>query len=287
MNRVLVLTAPEGAVLEDALAAEIAGRVGADTPVRLGSEAAEIAVAGAPDLAAIRAAHPEIDVNLVPAEGRRKRLLLADMDATIITVECINVVADYAGIGPEVREITERAMQGELRFEDAVRARVALAQGLEEAALQGIFDERVRLSPGARTLVRTMAEHGAHTALVSGGFTWFSERVAGMAGFAEHRANRFVFADGRLVGVAEPVLGREAKTQALREMLERHGLGPEAALAVGDGANDLGMIEAAGLGVGYWPKPVLADAADAVIARGDLTALLYLQGYRAEEFVRD
>ena len=282
-----MLTAPAGAALEDGVVAEIAGRLGTTAPVRLGPEAAEVTVAGAPDLAAIRNAYPGIDANLLPVERRRKRLLIADMDATIITVECINVVADHAGIGPEVRAITERAMNGELRFEDAVRARVALARGLEESALERIFDDRISLSPGARTLVRTMAEHGAHTALVSGGFTWFSARVAEMAGFAEHRANRFVFSAGRLTGVAEPVLGREAKTEALREMLARFGLGPQDALAVGDGANDLGMVEAAGLGVGYRPKPVLAAAADAVIARGDLTALLYLQGYRAEEFVRD
>lgn len=282
-----MLTAPAGAVLDDGLAAEIAGGLGAVAPVRLGPEAAEFPVAGAPDLAALRRAHPGIDVNLVPSARRRKRLLVADMDATIITVECINVIADHVGIGPEVRAITERAMQGELRFEDAVRARVALAEGLEESALQGIFDARIELSPGARTLVRTMSENGAHTALISGGFTWFSERVARMAGFAEHRANRFIFSEGRLTGVAEPVLGREAKTEALREMLDRFDLAPEDALAVGDGANDLGMVEAAGLGVGYRPKPALAAAADAVIARGDLTTLLYLQGYRAEEFIRD
>lgn len=286
MSWVLVLTAPAGVGLDDALADEVAGLVGGQA-TRLGPDAVEIPLADRPALAALRRGYPDIDLNAVPAEVRRKRLLVADMDSTIIPVECVNLVADYAGHGPEVRAITERAMSGEIVFEEAVRARIALAQGLEETALERILADRITLNPGARTLVRTMATHGAHTALVSGGFTWFTERIAAAAGFAEHRANTLIFAEGRLAGVAEPVLGREAKTDAMREMLDGFGLAPADSLAVGDGANDLGMIEAAGLGVGFRPKPILAAAADAVVERSDLTALLYLQGYRAEEFAAD
>ncbi|HUF56691.1 MAG TPA: phosphoserine phosphatase SerB [Thermohalobaculum sp.] len=286
MSWVLVATAPSGAALDDAAAARI-GRAAGGAPVRLGPEAVEVALEAAPDLAALSADFAGIDLNAVPAEGRRKRLLIADMDSTIIPVECIDLVAEYAGRGEEVRGITERAMRGELDFAEAVRARVALAQGLEETALERILAERVTLNPGARTLVRTMAANGAHTALVSGGFAWFCERVAAAAGFAEHRANRLVFEGGRLRGVAEPVLGREAKVEALDEMLARFGLAAAEALAVGDGANDLGMIGAAGLGVGYRPKPVVAELADAVIEHSDLTALLYLQGYSSAAFVTD
>lgn len=240
------------------------------------------------DLSTHRRLFRDVDINLIPQARRRKRLLVADMDSTIIPVECIDLVAEYAGKGPEVRAITERAMAGELNFEDSLRARIAHAEGLEEAALERICAERIRLNPGARTLVRTMAAKGAHTALVSGGFTWFCERVAAAAGFAEHRANVLVIEAGRLAGrVREPVLGREAKVEALGEMLRRLDLAPADALAVGDGANDLGMIEAAGLGVGYRPKPLLAEAADAVLRHSDLTALLYLQGYEAAEFVAE
>ncbi len=287
MAWVAVLTASAEAGLPDARLAEAADALGG-RPERLGPEAAQVALEAPPALAPLRAAFPELDLNLVPAEGRRKRLLIADMDSTIIPVECIDLVAEYAGTGPEVRAITERAMAGELDFEDSLRARIALAEGLEEAALVRIHDERIALNPGARTLVRTMAGHGAHTALVSGGFTWFAGRVAAAAGFVEHRANTLLFEDGRLTGrVAEPVLGREAKLQALDEMTRSLKLTPADALAVGDGANDLAMIRAAGLGVAFRAKPVVAEAADARITQADLTALLYLQGYRFEEFARD
>ena len=286
MSRVLVATASPDAGIDDALAGRL-GRAAGGEAVRLGADAIEVATGAAPDLAALRADFPGIDLNAVPAEGRRKRLLIADMDSTIIPVECIDLVAEYAGRGEEVRGITERAMRGELEFAEAVRARVALAEGLEEAALERILAERITLNPGARTLVRTMAANGAHTALVSGGFTWFCARIAAAAGFAEHRANRLVFEGGRLAGVAEPVLGREAKVEALDEMCARLGLVRGDSIAVGDGANDLGMIGMAGLGVGYRPKPLVAEAADAVIEHADLTALLYLQGYRAGAFVLD
>jgi phosphoserine phosphatase len=177
-------------------------------------------------------------------------------------------------------------MAGELDFAGAVRARLELMQGLPESALEQVFAERIRLNPGARTLVRSMAARGAHTALVSGGFSFFTQRVAAAAGFAEHRANHLIFEAGRLAGVAEPILGRAAKLAALEEIAARLGLTPADAIAVGDGANDLAMVEAAGLGVAYRAKPGLEARADAVIRRADLTALLYLQGYAEAEFQR-
>ncbi len=240
-----------------------------------------------PELEALRAAHPGLDLNAVPAEGRRKRLLIADMDSTIIPVECIDELADYAGVKAEVARITGEAMAGGLDFAEALRARLALMQGLSESVLERVFAERVSLNPGARVLARTMAAHGAHTALVSGGFTFFTARVAAAAGFAEHRANELIFEGGRLAGVAEPILGGAAKLAALEEITARLGLDPAAAIAAGDGANDLGMVEAAGLGVAYHAKPALEAAADAVIRHADLTALLHLQGYAEAAFSRD
>ena len=226
-----------------------------------------------------------IDIAAQPAAGRRKALLIADMDSTVITVECIDELADFAGRRAEIAAITEQAMRGELDFEAALRARAAMLAKLPEAALAQAFEERVRLSPGAATLVATMRAAGAYTALVSGGFTYFTERVRRLAGFDMDRANRLIIRDGRLTGaVAEPVLGRGAKLATLLKLLEERGLGPADALAVGDGANDIDMVEAAGMGVAYHAKPVLAAAADARIEHGDLTALLYLQGYRKDAF---
>ncbi|HUF86239.1 MAG TPA: phosphoserine phosphatase SerB [Thermohalobaculum sp.] len=287
MAHVLVLTAAAGRGLADGEIAAVAGATGGGAPRRLGRAAAEIALDAPPDLAALRAAHRGIDLNAVPAQGRRKRLLIADMDSTIIPVECIDELADDAGVKAEVAAITARAMAGELDFAGALRARLALMQGLSETALARVFAERIRLNPGAATLVRTMAAHGAHTALVSGGFSFFTERVAAAAGFAEHRANRLIFKDGRLAGVAEPILGREAKLAALGEITARLGITPAAAIAVGDGANDLAMIEAAGLGVAYRAQPALEARADALIRHADLTALLHLQGYAESEFRHD
>ena len=288
MERVLVLTAPPARGLSEAEIRAVAQAVGAEASAvrRLGSAAAEMTCPVALSRAELDTLLPGIDANLVPVEGRRKRLLVADMDSTIITVECIDEIAAAAGVGERVAAITERAMAGELEFESALRERVALFRGLPARLLDEVFAERIRLSPGAGTLVRTMAAHGAHTALVSGGFTFFTERVARLAGFAEHRANRLVVREGRLTGEAEkPILGRDAKLTALREMTARLGVTPAEALAVGDGANDLALIEAAGLGVAWRPKPVLAAAADAVIRHADLTALLHLQGYSEREFV--
>ena len=226
-----------------------------------------------------------VDVCVQSAEGRRKRLLVADMDSTIINVECLDELADFAGVKAQVSAITERAMAGELAFEGALRERVAMLKGLAIDALQDCYDERVRLNPGAETLVRTMAAHGARCVLVSGGFTFFTGRVATAAGFHDNRANTLIEDAGKLSGlVAEPILGREAKLAALQEEAAALGVTPAAALAIGDGANDLAMIEAAGLGVAYRAKPIVAAQADARVDHADLTALLYFQGYRREAF---
>ncbi|MEO1198186.1 MAG: phosphoserine phosphatase SerB [Pseudomonadota bacterium] len=253
--------------------------------VQVTASAAEIAT----HLAMLRAAlarHP-IDVNAVPADGmRRKRLLIADMDSTIIEQECIDELADVLGLREQVSGITERAMRGELAFEPALRERVALLAGLETTAIDRLLAEQITLTPGARTLVQTMRTHGAFTALVSGGFTLFTGPVAARAGFHIHTSNTLDTADGTLSGtVRAPILGREAKRDALNGFVREQRLAISDTLAVGDGANDLAMIEAAGLGVAFRAKPAVADAADAAITHGDLTALLYLQGYRDDAFV--
>lgn len=240
-------------------------------------------------LAAARrvAGEAQTDINVIAAAGRRKRLLIADMDSTIITVECLDELADMAGLKGEISAITERAMRGEIAFEPALRERVARLAGLRLDALEAVMRERVRLTDGARALVMTMRNHGAHTMLVSGGFTFFTARVAELAGFHEHRANRLIDDGARLTGaVAEPILGREAKLEALEEGCAAQRLNCAAALSVGDGANDLAMIGRAGLGVAFHAKPLVAEAAGARIDHGDLTALLYLQGYRDNEIVR-
>lgn len=225
------------------------------------------------------------DVCVQPWEGRRKRLLVADMDSTIISCECLDELADFAGVKAEVSAITERAMRGEIGFEGALRERVAMLKGLPLSALQDCYDARVRLNPGALTLVTTMAAHGARCALVSGGFEFFTRRVAAAAGFHTDRANRLIEADGALTGtVGEPILGREAKLAALHEEAKALGVSPRDALAIGDGANDLAMLGAAGLGVAYHAKPLVAAEAQARIDHTDLTSLLYFQGYRAEQF---
>lgn len=255
----------------------------------LGAAAAQTAaddVAALKQTLASRLADLPVDYCLTPDDaGRRKRLLVADMDSTIIGCECLDELADFAGVKAEVSAITERAMRGEIDFGGALRERVAMLAGLPAGDLQRCFDERVRLNPGARILVATMAEHGARCVLVSGGFDFFTARVARAAGFHADRANHLIEAQGRLTGqVGEPILGREAKLAALREESGALGLNLSAALAIGDGANDLAMIEAAGLGVAYRAKPVVAAQADARVDHTDLTTLLYFQGYRADEF---
>lgn len=241
------------------------------------------------DLEAVKAelADLPVDFAIQSAENRRKRLLIADMDSTIINVECLDELADFAGVKAQVSEITERAMRGELAFEGALRERVGMLKGLGVEALQSCYDQRVQLNPGARALVVTMAQNGARCALVSGGFTFFTSRVAEAAGFHLNRANTLIELDGVLTGhVGDPILGKEAKLAALNEETAALGLTPADALAVGDGANDLAMIEAAGLGVAYRAKPIVAAQADAKVDHTDLTTLLYFQGYKIEEFVQ-
>jgi phosphoserine phosphatase len=227
-----------------------------------------------------------VDVNVVPAELRRKRLLLADMDSTLIEQECIDELAAEIGIGSEVAAITERAMRGEIEFEPALRERVALLAGMPTEIAARVLANRISVTPGAVALVSTMRAAGAYTVLVSGGFTIFTGPIAAKIGFHEQRANELIMEAGAFAGrVAEPVLGRAAKEGALLELTARLALDPTETLAVGDGANDIGMIRRAGLGVAYRAKPTLQEAADAIVEHGDLTALLFLQGYRREEFV--
>ena len=278
------------AVLPEALeAAALAGLTVADTRV-LGDGAVDLAFADAEP--AILRAHVAralerraVDFCVQLAMGRKKRLLIADMDSTIIGCECLDELADFAGLKAQIAAITERAMAGEIPFEAALIERVRQLAGLDLSALQRTFDERVRLNPGAAILARTMRANGARCALVSGGFEFFTRRVAQAAGFDTHRANRLIDDGARLTGeVAPPILGREAKLAALREEAATLGIDLAQTLAVGDGANDLAMIEAAGLGVAYRAKPVVAARADAKVDHTDLTTLLYFQGYGADEF---
>jgi phosphoserine phosphatase len=227
-----------------------------------------------------------VDLAVQPAEGRRKRLLVADMDSTMIGQECIDELAAEAGVGPRVAAITARAMNGELDFEGALRERVALLAGLPEAVIGKVLAERITYTPGGRALIATMKAHGGHSLLVSGGFTAFAAPIGTHLGFDEVRANTLLAEGGRLTGrVAEPILGREAKMTALAEVSARLGLGHEAVLAVGDGANDLGMLGMAGMGVALHAKPVVAAQCKVRVNHGDLTALLYLQGYAATDIV--
>jgi phosphoserine phosphatase len=245
--------------------------------------------ANAPDIeATLRtalAADP-IDIVVQDEATRRKKILIADMDSTMIDQECIDELADEVGLKPHVAAITARAMRGEILFEPALRERVALLKDLDLAIIDRIVADRITLASGARALVRTMRAHGGYTALVSGGFDVFTSRVAEMLGFHENRANRLIDADGRLAGeVAEPILGRAAKAEALLEISTRLGLTPADAIAVGDGANDLDMIKLAGIGVALHAKPAVAAEAKVRIDHADLSALLYLQGFRREEFL--
>ena len=227
-----------------------------------------------------------VDIAVLPLGGRRKKLLVADMDSTIIGQECIDELAAHAGVGREVAEVTERAMRGELGFREALKERLARLKGLPESIIDEVIEQRICITNGAQTLVRTMRAHGAKTALVSGGFVPFARHVAEVVGFDTFRANELPARDGRLTGeAAEPILGKDAKLETLLELARELNITPAEVLAVGDGANDAAMIEAAGLGVAYHAKPVLADIADAQIEYNDLTALLYLQGYRHDEFV--
>ncbi len=226
-----------------------------------------------------------IDFAIQLQEGRRKKILIADMDSTMIEQECIDELADMIGLKDQVAAITARAMNGEIAFEPALRARVALLEGLPVEVVQQVIEEKITLMPGGRELVRTMKRHGAYTALVSGGFTAFTGPIAREIGFEENRANELLSAEGLFTGkVAEPILGKEAKLEALNEITARLGVSAKDAIAVGDGANDLLMLRAAGTGVALHAKPSVAAQAKFRLDFSDLTGLLYLQGYRKSEF---
>ncbi|MGV6873358.1 phosphoserine phosphatase SerB [Pseudochelatococcus sp. B33] len=261
--------------LDADIAADLLFTVEGDEEPRAVTERVRGAIAGEP-----------VDVIVQPLLGRRKRLFLADMDSTIIGQECIDELADFVGLKAKVSAITERAMRGEIAFEPALRERVGLLRGLPVSVIDRIIAERISLTPGAVRLVQTLRAHGIYTCLVSGGFTLFTQRIALLAGFHEHRANRLVVTDDHLAGrVEEPILGREAKLATLQELRDAHGLALHETLAVGDGANDLAMLGEAGLGVAFRAKPAVAQAAHARVEHADLTALLYAQGFKREEIV--
>lgn len=226
-----------------------------------------------------------VDLVITPSEGRRKKMLLADMDSTMIQQECIDELADEAGVGDRVKDITARAMNGELDFNAALRERVGLLKGLDEAVITRVLAERITHMPGGKTLIATMKANGAYAALVSGGFTAFTAAVAEALGFDENRANTLIASDGVLTGdVGMPILGKQAKVDALEQITARLGISEEDVMAVGDGANDLGMLHRAGTGVALHAKPSVAAECDVRINHGDLTALLYIQGYSRDEF---
>ncbi len=227
----------------------------------------------------------KVDVCVQPSEGRRKELLICDMDSTLIGQECIDELADFAGVKDRVSAITERAMRGEIGFEGALTERVGLLEGLELSVLEQCFKERITLNAGARTLCQTMKANGAKAVIVSGGFTFFTGQVAKACGFDAHQANTLLEDGPKLSGkVGMPILGREAKLDALKAHSADFG-GPAAAVAIGDGANDLAMITAAGLGIAFYAKPVVAAQAHCAINHTDLTSALYFQGYKESEFV--
>ena len=293
MPHVLTLVAPQGAlnaalVTQVRAALDALGAVPGKPDWLSEREAADIPFTGAADQA-VAAAHSAlagapVDAIATPAESRRKRLLVADMDSTIVTTETLDELAAFAGLKEKISGITRRAMNGELDFHQALTERVAMLQGLPVSALEGTWAQ-TQMMPGAAELVATMNANGAVTCLASGGFTFFTGRVAEQLGFHEHVSNTLVVESGRLTGrVAEPIFDRNAKLETLKRLATEHGLPMSATLAVGDGANDLDMIRAAGLGVAFKAKPVVAAAAGARVDHGDLTALLFAQGYRRSEF---
>jgi len=294
MTHVATLIAPAGALDKNALKGVLAAMPHADAPVWLAeATAADIpfSAQGGLDQQGLagrlrQAAGEPVDVVVQPLMHRRKKLFLADMDSTMIGQECIDELADFVGLKAHVAAITERAMRGEIAFEPALRERVALLKGLPAKTVEDVIARRIHLTPGARTLVATMRANGAHTAMVSGGFTLFTDRIGAMIGFNENRANVLLL-DGETLagGVAEPIFGRDAKRAALVELRNRLGLAKSETMATGDGANDMDMIAEAGLGVAFHAKPKVAAAAPARIDHADLSALLYAQGYRREEFV--
>ena len=284
---------PSNPVLTPAIAEKAAEAVGASGLYWLADGVAcDIALRDGSDIHAARdtilaaIGDAPVDLAVQEAETRRKKLLIADMDSTMIGQECIDELAAEVGLKDKVAAITARAMNGEIAFEPALRERVALLKGLPVSVIGEVIDKRITLTPGGRELIATMKARGYHTALVSGGFTVFTSRIAETLGFHENRANILLAADGRLTGeVAEPILGRQAKVDALTEIAARLGISPQEAMAVGDGANDLGMLHLSGAGVALHAKPAVAAEAKIRIDHGDLTALLYLQGYRKSDFV--
>lgn len=273
MDLFAVLTASKG--VPDGVVAQVEKALGG-TANRLGERAAEIRFDGE----ALPIPLDGIDLNFIPAESREKQLLIADMDSTIITVECIDELADFAGKKDEVSDITERAMRGELVFEEALRARVAMLKGVTKDDIQTCFDTRVKLTDGASELVSEMNKRGV-TALVSGGFTVFTDKVVAKTGFQVSQANILLFDGDALSGeVGQPIVHADTKLEVLTRLLGEQGLGFENAVAVGDGANDAPMVKAAGLGVAFHAKPALKEVADAVLDHSDLTALLALQGIK-------
>jgi phosphoserine phosphatase len=284
---------PAAPVLNTEMAARAGDLVGARSLYWLADGiAADVTPASALDAASVMdllrmavAGHP-VDIIVQKQDSRRKKLLIADMDSTMIDQECIDELADVVGLKAHVSAITARAMNGEIPFEAALRERVALLKGLNASVVDAVIRGRITLAPGGRELVATMKKHGAHAALVSGGFTAFTGPVSAMLGFDEHQANVLIAESGLFTGsVQEPILGRQAKADALMSIAARLRITPDDALAVGDGANDLSMLELAGSGVALHAKPTVAAQAKHRIDHGDLTALLYMQGYRKADFV--
>ena len=292
MTHVATLIGSPDALAPATLALARAALPGTSEPKQLGPDAADISFSSSTGIDQrglakhLRGLVHGIDVVVQPAAHRRKKLFLVDMDSTMIGQECIDELADYAGLKARVAAITERAMRGEIAFEPALRERVALLKGMPVKIIDVVIEKRITLTPGARTLVATMRANGTHTCMVSGGFTLFTDIIAKKIGFDETHANRLMLEGDKLAGmVKEPVFGRDAKRATLVELRTRLKLAKHDTLAAGDGANDMDMIAVAGLGVAYHAKPKLAEAAIARIDHGDLTALLYVQGYRKDEFV--
>ncbi|MDC0737879.1 phosphoserine phosphatase SerB [Cognatishimia sp. SS12] len=285
-----LLTSPANPALDAATVENLRNAWGGGTAQWLATgEAAEFSLAQKPDNQWDVWADLQtlgIDLIILPAEERQKKMLLADMDSTMIEQECIDELADVAGVGARVKDITARAMNGELDFEGALTERVGLLKDLDESVISEVIDTRISFMPGGKALLATMKANGAYAALVSGGFTAFTGHVAATLGFDENRANTLLVENGKLTGdVGRPILGREAKVSALKEITERLGLSHDEVMAVGDGANDLGMLGLAGAGVALHAKPSVAAECDIRINHGDLTALLYIQGYAKSDFV--
>ncbi len=281
---------PADSELSAALAAAVVAKTGGELNWLNHGVACDIIEPDVPDaleIARKMLAGKAVDANLVPTEGRRKLLLVADMDSTMIEQECIDELAAALDLKPQVAEITDRAMRGELDFAEALDTRVALLKGLERKVIEGIRREAITLAPGGRALVQTMKNYGAYTSLVSGGFTFFADYFAKRIGFDEAIANVLDFDGDALTGtVAKPIVDKNTKRERLLALVDERGLSTSQTLAVGDGANDLDMIGVAGFGVALHAKPAVAEAAGIRIDHGDLTALLYLQGYEDHEFVR-